>query len=447
MKRILNGMLAAIVGLGAYLLVGGAALAATVCPAVGDDTDCSIIITVANSGATVTDTGQGPYDGDDDTIVGVVNNTNKPISSIGLTSNNVSNGGIFGFDDDGISSSSYGLPGNAQDSSQYGGPHGYFTAINTDQTAGIVNFTVPIPPGGSDYFSLENALNNAYACQQIVNNSVTHAASGGTAITATFTPQYGLNTSQAAAFCGFTAFDWIQKITSLPDPTPFYAVNPSDAASPVHLTSASAPFNDPHQNGYTYNPAWNSYPYYWDPNSTSQPWSLSTYDTGTSLSFYDSPADPCLAGGNSTNVKGCMGAHAPAGSVIAFSTDLVGIQPDGTPMDLGIGFTWTDNYNGTSGGVATTASVGPVDPGSGTGSITITGVQNTTSYQYNSGVVVTTVNGNSSSTLRPRIYIPIVPNQSTIGTQQKTSRPMSAIPPTPTPRLLRPISTLRRISQ
>lgn len=75
-----------------------------------------------------------------------------------------------------------------------------------------------------------------------------------------------------------------------------------------------------------------------------------------------------------------------------FSTHLAGILADGSSEDLEIGFSWADNFNGISGGVSTTANLQPVDPHSGTGSITITGVQDNTNYQYN-GLVVKTVNG------------------------------------------------------
>lgn len=56
------------------------------CPAYGADTDCGSVITITNTGATVTQTGQGPYDGSDDTLIGVVNNSTTPIYSLTLTS-------------------------------------------------------------------------------------------------------------------------------------------------------------------------------------------------------------------------------------------------------------------------------------------------------------------------------------------------------------------------
>src|SRR5258708_38071 len=69
------------------------AMAASVCPAVGADTDCGVIITITDKGATVTGTGQGPYDGIEDTLVGVVNKSKIPIKALGLSSAKT----IFGF--------------------------------------------------------------------------------------------------------------------------------------------------------------------------------------------------------------------------------------------------------------------------------------------------------------------------------------------------------------
>jgi hypothetical protein len=59
-----------------------------------------------------------------------------------------------------------------------------------------------------------------------------------------------------------------------------------------------------------------------------------------------------------------------------------------------MGFTWTSNNNGTTGGVATTASDPnvPADPG-GTGGVTVLSVNQTSTY---SGVGVTGINGSSN---------------------------------------------------
>jgi hypothetical protein len=67
-------------------------------------------------------------------------------------------------------------------------------------------------------------------------------------------------------------------------------------------------------------------------------------------------------------------------------------------VDLGIGYTWTSNFNGTFGGISTTASFAPVDPDSGSGGIVITSVTQTTTFQ---SVNVTNVNGSAPGVTPP----------------------------------------------
>lgn len=381
----------------ATLAISASPANAQVCPVVGADTNCGIVITITDTGSSVSFTGQGPYDGIEDTLVGIVNNSSQAIHSVRLTSALP----IFAFDGDGIDA--YSVPGNVLDGTGYGGPNAYFTNINSSLTSGTINLVVPLAAGGgTGYFSLEEAIRAAYSCPDVVNNSVTHAVSGGTAITATFTPNLGLNLQQAAQYCGFKDFDWQQTITSAPLPSPFFQVgNPNPLSTPP-------PFLDPPPGGYTYElpNGDHSYPFYYDPNSGE----LASHETTNVLSFFDAPADPCLPGGNSIGVPGCNGSNAPAGSYLGFTTHLVGILADGSPVDLGIGFSWTSTFNGTSGGVATTKNDRPVDIGSGTGGITITGVQDTTNYQYN-GIVVTAVNGApiGGETIPPVITVSATP--------------------------------------
>jgi P pilus assembly chaperone PapD len=229
-------------------------------------------------------------------------------------------------------------------------------------------------------------------CAMVLNNSVSASIGGsGTSIDATFTPAingvaYGL--AQAEQLCGFTNFDWIQMITSLPDPSPFFQNNPGSPASPIHLTSASTPYNDPPQNGYTYEPAgWGGYPFYFDAVNDGLPVSLANFETAVGLTFHDAPCDPCIAGpfgpspGYALNPGQCGNMTAPNLTSIAFSTHLAGVYPDNTGSDLGVGFNWSSDFNGTSGGIATTRNLGSADPGSGVGGVTIAGITPTTTYQ------------------------------------------------------------------
>jgi hypothetical protein len=394
------------------------------CPGFGADTTCGMVITVTNAGANALPTGQGPYDSIEDTLVGVVNKSNLPIKSLVLRSNLV----IFGFDGDGIDT--YGAPSNAMDNTGYGGPNAYFTNYSADPRTGTVNFIVPIAAnGGTAYFSLENALGSATACSTIINNALKKMASGKN-ICATFTPNQssgappapgmpGYTLSQAAQLCGFKDFDWTQKVTVSFDPSSFYARNLGGAfdpkiIGPVRLTSKRDPVNDPPQGG-GYADGFggdatpdNSYPFYYDPNvdlpgheSGSVPVACTlTASAGSTLTMHDAPADTCLPGGGGpatlhgtpfcTDPVLAPGATAePKGSFTGFTTELAGVNFDGSATPLGILFTWTSNNNGTTGKVSLRKTELPAD-GNGTGGVTITSVNELTTY---GGITVIGVNG------------------------------------------------------
>ena len=141
------------------LFVPCALHAASLCPAVGLATaGCDLVITVTNSGTTVT-TGPsftiagGTYDGADDTLIGIINNSSSSLSSIALSSPL----DIFGFDGDGIDT--FGVTGNSKDTSGYGGPDTFYSGINPSFSAGTVDFVTPLAAGGGNtFFSLEEAL-------------------------------------------------------------------------------------------------------------------------------------------------------------------------------------------------------------------------------------------------------------------------------------------------
>jgi hypothetical protein len=180
---------------------------------------------------------------------------------------------------------------------------------------------------------------------------------------ATFTPNFGLTLSEAAAACGFTDYDWQQTITHFPSPSAIYQVG-----NPTPLT-APPTFFDPPPNGYTYCvPLFGSpcdqYPFYFNPYTTGIQ-SLSQYETTNTLSFVDRPSDSDL----------------PPGDFMGFTTQLVGVcNATPSPLCSSLGapsvplfqWTWTDTFNGTSGGIATTYNFLPLDQGSGTGIINIT---------------------------------------------------------------------------
>jgi hypothetical protein len=183
----------------------------------------------------------------------------------------------------------------------------------------------------------------------------------------------------AAGACGYSAFDWVQMITTLPQPVPYSAVSGTPLRTPP-------PFNDPPPGGYTYAPAYDPYPFYYYFPLSNELNCFESYNNGRScgvlpvnsadtiLGFFDAPSDPCLPGGNFLKqIIYCGGKTAPLGSVVAFKTALVGVLPDNTPGPDLFSWTWIDTFNGTSGLIARTSNSLPVDPGSGTGGITITG--------------------------------------------------------------------------
>jgi|CZKG01.1.fsa_nt_gi hypothetical protein len=175
------------------------------CPAVDHDTSCQFLITVTDKGVQVAqDPSQGPYDGEDDALIGIQNSSSRAISSIPLSAEN----GLFGFESDGICSpgsapvapgcvvlfknssgnltehpghpcppeteacgypppagepagvgftssiNGYGEDGDAV--TGYEGPTSWFSGIAPTNNSGVLNFSPALAPGASSYFSLES---------------------------------------------------------------------------------------------------------------------------------------------------------------------------------------------------------------------------------------------------------------------------------------------------
>lgn len=123
------------------------------CPAIGSAASCDVLITVGGDGTVslAVDSSVSPYDGSDDMLVGVQNNSPRSLESLSLSSATTA---IFGFDQDGIctyTSCSWSAP------TGYEGP---FTTLSAEpsQDSGTVTFTgTGLPAGQSTYFSLEGA--------------------------------------------------------------------------------------------------------------------------------------------------------------------------------------------------------------------------------------------------------------------------------------------------
>lgn len=127
----------------------------TECPPVGEDTSCGILIQVTNtSNNIIGDPSQGPYDGSDDTLIGLLNSSSDTISSVQLSSDT----DLFGFDGDGLCTELPAPAGCPFGPTGYEGAGTSFTDITPDQTGGVVNFSPGIAPGQSAYFSLEEPL-------------------------------------------------------------------------------------------------------------------------------------------------------------------------------------------------------------------------------------------------------------------------------------------------
>jgi hypothetical protein len=136
------------------------------CPAIGDDSSCQLLIYINDSGVQVlSDGSQGPYEGDEDTLIGVLNDTTgTTIGSLPITGS--SSPAIFAFDGDGICvtpNPTSGLPGidcssNPSASTGYEGLNSSFSNISGSKQSGTVNFNTPLGPGDSTFFSLEGPI-------------------------------------------------------------------------------------------------------------------------------------------------------------------------------------------------------------------------------------------------------------------------------------------------
>lgn len=131
------------------------------CPPVGADTSCGTLIVVNASGGVeaFNDPSQGPFDGIEDTLVGVENQSGKAVKELELSGTE-----IFGFDGDGICSGAYtpAPPACPYGTTGYEGPGTEFEATNVNE--GKVKFTgAGLAPGSSTYFGLENPV----TCQSV----------------------------------------------------------------------------------------------------------------------------------------------------------------------------------------------------------------------------------------------------------------------------------------
>jgi hypothetical protein len=189
----------------------------TQCPAVGADFGCQFLIDVTSGGTTVLqDSNQGPYEGAEDALIGVKNDSSSPISSIPLSTPGST---LFSFDSDGMCDNGSGpvpagcleigtsTPCNPSDGNPcafppapgepgpdpnayagstqngYEGPTTFFTNVSSDQTSGVVNFSPALQPGQSTYLSLEEPP--SAAAINVGSTPIGGALNGAPTVTAT----------------------------------------------------------------------------------------------------------------------------------------------------------------------------------------------------------------------------------------------------------------------
>jgi hypothetical protein len=142
----------------------------TQCPAVYLDASCTDLILITNSapnGVILRDPEVSYYEGSDDVLVGVQNESSSPVSSlqVGVPGSGDS---TFGFDGDGLCTPGGApVPGecpfgpSTEDPFDYWGPDAQLTANGGETDAGVVTFPEPLQPGQYTYFSLESQPGNA----------------------------------------------------------------------------------------------------------------------------------------------------------------------------------------------------------------------------------------------------------------------------------------------
>jgi hypothetical protein len=163
-RRLLYAATLAVAAVTATPLLGGVASAATLappyrqCPAVGASASCQILV-VINADRSVSVLGDPAvtvYDGSDDTLVGVLNNSKTAVSAITV---NGPGTGLAGLDHDGLCT--YNVAGCPFGPTSYEGPGTTIVTSAALADSAEIDFTGGLAAGHSTYFSLEGALTSA----------------------------------------------------------------------------------------------------------------------------------------------------------------------------------------------------------------------------------------------------------------------------------------------
>jgi hypothetical protein len=173
MFKVLSRLAYFLVVIGCFLTVGAGYNTTppfNECPAIGLSPSCAVLY-VFNANGTVSvygDASVSPYDGSEDTLVGVLNNSSQTIPSLTLSGVGVNGIPIFELEGDGICTyapfTGSGYCSGAYyktDPGDYAGPNQTITNISSDQKTGTINFIGGLAPGAATYFSLEDRLSTS----------------------------------------------------------------------------------------------------------------------------------------------------------------------------------------------------------------------------------------------------------------------------------------------
>jgi len=127
----------------------------------GHNVTAALVYNGGGSWTVVNNAAETPYDGADDTFIGLLNNSSESISSVFISSTVNLAGGIFNFDGDGQAIYAGGVGGVYHDASGYAGPNVTFSGIAANYLSGTVNFTTAIGAGGKAWWTLEEAIGGA----------------------------------------------------------------------------------------------------------------------------------------------------------------------------------------------------------------------------------------------------------------------------------------------
>lgn len=206
----------------------------TECPAIGYDAYCGLLIWIPSTGhaQVLSDApAQPPYDNQDDTLVGIVNDSSVPIKRLTLSSTL----DIFGFDGDGVCTTPNPQIATREKATlsptakalceentaetdttvgKYGGTDAYFTTISPTDDHGTVNFIRPLSAGGGHaFFSLEEALTQATVVvppPTTLTTSLSGGGQSGSAITVapgtTVTDQASVSGTDAGSATGTVTY-------------------------------------------------------------------------------------------------------------------------------------------------------------------------------------------------------------------------------------------------